>query len=109
MTQEEFALRVVTFGETDTYGSGLDDLLEFIKELIPILTSLFNCSASRMQRVIARQGIAYRFRLNQVAATIQERQQSRAVQYDPQLLAESFAAQAGNCSETELASVLQSA
>ena len=117
MTREEFAARVVNGGK-DTFGAGsiLDDMLAFVKELIPVLLELFqNCPASRRKRVAERGprrgllGVPYNVGMMRIHAVLEDRMSEPQYQNSGVALAESLVCQVGCCEKEELESLLQSA
>lgn len=72
MTQEQFAQRVV--GDFGGNAAFLDDLLAFIKELLPIIIPLFgDCPAARLRRSAERErGILYRLGMLRLNYTMSE-------------------------------------
>lgn len=111
MTREEFAIRVVSGGDSFGAGSVLDDLLAFVKELIPVLLELFqNCPASTLKEQAEKgRGLRYRLGLMRVNWAIRDRMEPSLYSEVGPTLAESFACQCGCCTEQELEDLLQSA
>ena len=83
----------------------LDDLLAFIKELLPIIIPLFgNCPAGMVQRSAARKrGLLFRVKHRRVKETIAERIGDDSAAYE---LTNALVKAAANSTEAELSQLL---
>ena len=101
MNHDIFASRVLD--NLDGNAAFMDDILAFIKELIPLLAPLL-CPAPMVKRVTDRKrGLIYRFKHGQVKDKIAERIGDEVAAYE---LTNAFVSAARKSTEAELSQLL---